>query len=209
MMLLYKILIHVRTVLIHKWYVGYYCFKAGLYKQGFLHDISKFSYTELSESIKYANGKESPINTCKKLKGYSSAWFHHRGRNPHHYEMWIDNFDNGGEPVQMPFKYVLELICDYLGAGKAYMKHGFSYANEYKWWLNKKNHGVAMHYQTETFIDKVLYIISKDNSIDILSDKKRLKELYIATELEYLQQVQAGKEKPDVFIRNNVKRHLI
>ena len=51
-MLLCKILIHVRTVLIHKWYVGYYCFKAGLYKQGIFHDISKFSYTEFMESIK-------------------------------------------------------------------------------------------------------------------------------------------------------------
>jgi hypothetical protein len=67
-MLLCKILIHVRTVLIHKWYVGYYCFKAGLYKQGIFHDISKFSYTEFMESIKYANGKDSPINKCKKKK---------------------------------------------------------------------------------------------------------------------------------------------
>ena len=28
-------------------------------------------------------------------------------------------------------------------------------------------------------------------------------------ELEYLQKVQEGKEKPDVFIRDNIKRHLI
>lgn len=208
-MLLCKILIHVRTVLIHKWYVGYYCFKAGLYKQGIFHDISKFSYTEFMESIKYANGKDSPINKCKKENGYSKAWFHHRGRNPHHYAMWIDNFDDGGEPVQMPFKYVLELICDFLGAGKVYMKNNFSYSNEYKWWLNKISKGIAMHYQTKTFVNRVLYIIAKNNSADILSDKNRLKELYIAAELEYLQKVQEGKEKPDVFIRDNIKRHLI
>lgn len=208
-MFLCKILIHVRTVLIHKWYVGYYCFKAGLYKQGIFHDISKFSYTEFSESIKYANGKDSPINVCKKLNGYSSAWFHHRGKNPHHYEMWIDNFDSGGEAIQMPFKCVLELICDYLGAGRAYMKDTFSYADEYKWWINKISKDIAMHYQTKTFVDRVLYIVAKNNSANILSNKKRLKSLYKVAELEYLQKVQEGKEKPDTFIRNNIKRNLL
>jgi hypothetical protein len=123
--------------------------------------------------------------------------------------MWIDNFDDGGEPVQMPFKYVLELICDFLGAGKVYMKNNFSYSNEYKWWLNKISKGIAMHYQTKTFVDRVLYIVAKNNSADILTDKNRLKELYITAELEYLQKVQEGKEKPDVFIRDNIKRHLI
>lgn len=52
-----------------------------------------------------------------------------------------------------------------------------------------------MHYQTKTFVDRVLYIVAKNNSADILTDKNRLKELYIAAELEYLQKVQEGKEK--------------
>lgn len=41
------------------------------------------------------------------------------------------------------------------------------------------------------------------------TDKNRLKELYIAAELKYLQKVQEGKENPNVFIRNNIKRYLI
>lgn len=203
-----KIYTHIKTVLMHKYYVGYYCFKAGLYKQGILHDLSKFSYVEFSEAIRYANGKISPIKICKKECGYSKAWFHHRGRNPHHYEMWFDNLDKGGEPVQMPFKYALEMICDYLGAGKAYMKNGFTYSGEYNWWLNKIKNGIAMHYQTKCFVGKVLYLIAKDNSIDILSDKDKLKKIYKNAEIEYLQLVRKGEQKPDVFIRNNIKRLL-
>ena len=49
------------------------------------------------------------------------AWFHHRGNNPHHYEYWVDNFDNyynneGLTLIKMPYKYVLEMLCDYLAA---------------------------------------------------------------------------------------------
>lgn len=34
---------HLKTVCKHKYWVGKYCFKAGLYKQGITHDLSKFS----------------------------------------------------------------------------------------------------------------------------------------------------------------------
>lgn len=184
-MLLNNIYMYIRTVAIHKYYVGYYCFKAKLYKQGILHDLSKFSYTELSELIRYANNKESPIKVCKRKNGYSKAWFHHRGVNPHHYEMWIDNFDDGGHPIQMPFKFVLELICDYLGAGRTYMKNNFSYSKEYQWWLRKISHGICMHYVTLNFIDKVLYNIAQNDSIDILSNREELFRLYKSIELRY------------------------
>ena len=34
---------HLKTVCKHKYWVGKYCFKIGLYKQGITHDLSKFS----------------------------------------------------------------------------------------------------------------------------------------------------------------------
>ena len=125
-----KVVQHFVKVCKHKHYVRQYCWKLGLYKQGILHDISKFSPIEFWESVKYYQGNRSPIDACKEDKGYSMAWLHHKGRNPHHYEYWQDNFDKGGEPLQMPFKYVLEMLCDYLGAGRAYMGKQFTYEKE-------------------------------------------------------------------------------
>lgn len=148
---------HLKTIHIHRKWVRHYCFYAGLYWQGLTHDLSKYSPTEFLESIKYYSGTSSPIDACKKDKGWSKAWQHHKGRNKHHYEYWQDNFDNGGEPLLMPYEYALEMLCDYLGAGRAYMKENFSYENEYQWWQKKKKNPLAMHPANKDFIEKMLY----------------------------------------------------
>lgn len=96
---------HFKKICIHKYWVFYYCCKAGIPLQGLVHDLSKFSTTEFWESVKYYQGTSSPIDACKKANGWSAAWMHHKGRNKHHYEYWQDNFDNGGNPIEMPMKY--------------------------------------------------------------------------------------------------------
>lgn len=145
--------LHFKKICIHKYWVGKYCFRMGLYWQGITHDLSKFSPVEFFESVKYYQGTRSPIDACKEVNGYSMGWFHHRGRNPHHYEYWQDNFDKGGEPVLMPKKYAVEMLCDYLGAAKAYTGKNFTMESEWNWWLNKKSKGIAMHPNTIKFID--------------------------------------------------------
>lgn len=95
--------------------------QCGMPFRGLLHDISKFSPTEFFESIKYYTGTESPINGAKKDKGYSAAWFHHRGRNPHHSQYWCDISFGEIIPCEMPRKYLIELVCDTIGAGKTYL----------------------------------------------------------------------------------------
>lgn len=151
---------HFKKICIHKKWVFYYCCKCGIPWQGITHDLSKFSPIEFFESIKYYSGVDSPINLCKEKNGYSMAWFHHKGRNPHHYEYWVDNLDNGGKAIQMPFKYALELICDYLGAGRAYQGNNFTYQKEYEWWLKKSEHPLLMHPHTKLFITSVLELLA-------------------------------------------------
>lgn len=72
---------HFKKICQHKFYVFIYCYKAGIPIQGILHDLSKFLPVEFLESSKYYTGDKSPIDNCKKVNGYSIAWFHHRGRN--------------------------------------------------------------------------------------------------------------------------------
>jgi hypothetical protein len=154
---------HFKKILVHKYWVFKYCCNAGIPVQGILHDLSKFSPTEFFESVKYYQGNISPIDACKKANGYSKAWLHHKGRNPHHYEYWQDNFDNGGEPLIMPEKYAIELVCDYLGAGRAYMGKNFTYKNEYKWWIEKKKKSLKMHPAIIIFIDNVFSMMAETN----------------------------------------------
>ena len=62
---------HLKTILIHKWWVFYYCCKFGIPLQEITHDLSKFSPTEFLESIKFYQGnKSSSILAAKKYFSY-------------------------------------------------------------------------------------------------------------------------------------------
>lgn len=150
------ILGHLKTVLTHKKWVFYYCCKLGIPWQGITHDLSKFSPIEFKESIRfYQGGKSSPIPAAKKEQGYSLAWLHHKGRNPHHYEYWTDNYDSGTTCIKIPWNYFLEMIADYLAAGRTYQGKDFTFESEYKWWMKKKD-SCKMNDVTKEFLTEVL-----------------------------------------------------
>lgn len=154
---------HFRLICKHKKYVFQFCIKAGIPFRGLIHDLSKFSPTEFFESVKYYTGTKSPIDTSKEVNGYSKAWQHHKGRNTHHYEYWMDNFDKGGEAIPMPYKDAVEMLCDYLGAAKAYLGNDFSYEKEYEWWI-KKSENCAAHKYTKQFIEYCLFYLKEEKN---------------------------------------------
>jgi len=100
-----KLINHYRMIKKHRKEVRRLCFKCGLYWQGIIHDLSKYSYIEFSEGVKYFDGKKSPTAVCRKLTGKSDAWEHHKKKNKHHPEYWINN----KEYKLMPYKYAVEL----------------------------------------------------------------------------------------------------
>ena len=55
-LILYNIIGHTRMILCHKYIVCRYCWKVGLYWQGIVHDISKFSFTEFSVGVSIIQG---------------------------------------------------------------------------------------------------------------------------------------------------------
>ena len=150
---------HWKKVRTHRKWVRKYAFELGIPWQGLIHDLSKYSPTEFFESVKYYQGTRSPIDAAKEDKGYSTAWFHHRGRNKHHHEYWIDNFDKGMTFNIMPYKYFVELICDYLAAGRAYMGDDFSYAKELEWWKSKRG-TIAMHPAQIEMLDNIFEFLA-------------------------------------------------
>lgn len=164
-MFLSNVVKHFKKICIHKYWVGYYCFKAGIPLRGILHDLSKFSPVEFIESVKFYQGTRSPIDACKEKNGWSKAWQHHKGRNRHHYEYYYDNIDNGGNPIPMPYKDAVEMLCDYLGAGRAYMGKDFTYQKELGWWKNKISKPVAMHPCTMNFIDYMIHSLANEEKL--------------------------------------------
>ena len=126
---------HFQTITVHRRLVREGCFAAGLYVQGLTHDLSKYSPTEFIPGCLYYQGYRSPNNAAREDRGYSSAWIHHKGRNKHHYEYWIDytaeekkkdNGKGGMVPVRMPKRYLIEMFMDRLAASKVYQKEKYA-----------------------------------------------------------------------------------
>ena len=134
---------HFYTITRHKIIVLKTCFKAGLYKQGLLHDLSKYSFIEFGRGVKYyQGGKRSPINKEKEVNGYALGWLHHKGRNRHHFEYWIDYKPNPHEGimgVKMPKKYVAEMVIDRISASKNYLNGNYKEDEPLKYWLKGKD----------------------------------------------------------------------
>ena len=63
-----KALQHLKTINHHKWLVCQGCFKVGLYKQGLLHDLSKYSPTEFLVGCRFYQGTRSPNNAEREVK---------------------------------------------------------------------------------------------------------------------------------------------
>jgi hypothetical protein len=81
------------------------------------HDLSKFSANEAFGYAMHNFKQPHPITK----EAFELAWHHHKMNNPHHPEYWLNPNRSGTlEILKMPPIYVLEMIADWIGAGKTY-----------------------------------------------------------------------------------------
>ena len=179
MNIIVKCIRHFHVVNKHRWYVFIYACKAGIPFRGLIHDLSKYSFVEFFESAKYFDGHRSPIHYCKKDKGYSLAWLHHKGRNKHHFEYWEDIDKDGNKyGVVMPYKYAVECICDKLAACKAYNKKEFNNKQPLEYWNRvDKSRPIKIDPGIYKFMETVLTNMS-NNGINCSLKPKYLKKVY-------------------------------
>ena len=173
-----KLVKHTMLVTKHRWIVFKLAVKAGIPWRGFVHDLSKFSPTEFIESVKYYNGERSPLHVAREKNGYSKAWLHHKGRNKHHFEYWVDISKTKQIGVMLPYKYMVEAVCDKLSAGIVYSGNKWSKEEPLEYWTNiEKKAPVIKHPGTIEFMDTVLKKVA-DEGIDSALDRKYLKSTY-------------------------------
>lgn len=141
-----------------------YCFRVGLYKQGLLHDLSKYQCVEFSAGAKYYRGNESPNSAQKVKEGYSAAWLHHKGRNKHHTEYWIDygtNYEEGMVGMKMPVEYVVETFLDRIAASKNYQKEAYTDDSPLKYYERGKNNTI-IHPESRELLEALLQKLAED-----------------------------------------------
>ena len=165
---------HFCLVLRHKHKVFIHCAKCGLFWRGLKHDLSKFTPAEFFESARYYQGNRSPIGVCRRECGMSYAWLHHKGRNKHHIEYWLDG-DCKVTPM-MPYKYVVECVCDKLAATKTYNGKNYTSDKAIEHWERYGNK-VDGNPRTMEFIRTVFYDIAELGEKAVLN-KKYMKATY-------------------------------
>ena len=154
---------HFCTITRHKILVMKECFQVGLYKQGLLHDLSKYSWTEFRVGCKYYQGDRSPNNAEREKTGCSLAWLHHKGRNKHHYEYWIDYGDNKDAAMtgmKMPVRYVVEMFLDRIAASKIYKGAAYRDTDPLAYFLGGTGQ-YLMHPETEELLEKLLRMLAE------------------------------------------------
>lgn len=168
---------HLHTVCRHRRQVRRNCFKAGLIWRGLTHDLSKFSPQEFFAGAKYYQGNRSPQAKERELFGYSAAWLHHKGRNKHHFEYWTDAGADGAVVcVEMPPKYLAEMICDRIAASKVYKGKEYTDSCPLQYFLSRKDKA-QMNAQTAEKLEYFLTLLAEKGEKAMFTElKKFLKE---------------------------------
>ena len=167
---------HLKTITYHKYLVMKGCFKVGLYYQGMMHDLSKYSPTEFLVGARYYQGDRSPNNAEREDIGFSSAWLHHKGRNRHHYEYWMDYNPETKrmEPVEMPLKYVKEMFCDRVAASKIYQGKNYTTEHPLQYFQRAKSR-ILIHPNTSALLEKLLVMLKEKGEDETFRYLKNLK----------------------------------
>lgn len=155
---------HFKTITHHKKLVMQHCFRVGLYYQGLTHDLSKYSPVEFLPGVRFYQGDRSPNDAERKTKGYSAAWLHHKGRNKHHLEYWVDYSAEGDHRlagIRMPEKYVAEMFCDRVAASKTYRGAQYTDSDPYAYYEHSKQ-AYLMHPESQVLLEKLLYMLKEE-----------------------------------------------
>ena len=153
---------HFITITKHRHVVINHCRKAGIFWQGLRHDLSKYTPTEFIPGAKYYTGTRSPNEGERELYGYSLAWIHHKGRNKHHFEYWTDYspVSKVVEPVKMPMRYVAEMFCDRVAAGKIYNGDKYTDKSPIEYFMRAKGRRV-IHPETSDLLEELLTMLAE------------------------------------------------
>lgn len=159
---------HFKTITHHRNLVMKHCFQVGLYRQGLLHDLSKYGPVEFLVGCRYYQGNRSPNNAEREAKGVSRAWLHHKGRNKHHFEYWIDyglHPEDGMIGMKMPVCYVVEMFMDRIAASKTYMKEKYHDGSALEYYY-KGCHKYIIHPETQALLEDLLKRLAKQGEAE-------------------------------------------
>ena len=117
----------------------------------FAHDASKDMKDEYDAYDAYFYGINKSYQVVQDFK---KAWLLHIHRNPHHWQYWIlinDDPNEGEIVLDMPYEYILEMICDWwaFSWNKGKLDEIFNWYDEHKAYMK-------LSYTTRKTVENIL-----------------------------------------------------
>lgn len=138
----------------HKWFVflaGRRVGRIPLWRL-IIHDWSKMSPAEWGPYVQSFYG---PERTPAVRKAFDVAWLHHLHMNPHHWQHWLLQEDDGGlKTLEMPKHFAREMVADWMGAGRAITGKW-----EVQEWYAKNHAKIQLHPDTRRLVS---WLLQKD-----------------------------------------------
>lgn len=131
------------------------------------HDNSKYCQDEYEAYDRYFYGSRS----YKVVRDFDYAWLHHIHSNPHHWQYWVlINDDKPEEILEMPYNYVMEMICDWWS---------FSWNNGnlyeiFDWY--EKHKSMKLHEKTRKLVENTLERIKEKLDEKAKEENNRMEE---------------------------------
>lgn len=120
----------------------------------FEHDASKSNPDEYEAYDAYFYGGNRSYAV---VQAFQYAWLLHIHRNPHHWQHWVlinDDPDEGEVLLEMPYNYIIEMICDWWAFSweKGNLSEIFSWYDDHQAYikLHPKNPGNSGRYSLES-----------------------------------------------------------
>ena len=129
----------------------------------FKHDASKSELDEYEPYDRYFYGGNRSYQVVQE---FSYAWLMHIHRNPHHWQYYVLHNDEPGEGMivlEMPYNYILEMICDWWSFS---WKTG-DLTEIFKWYDEHKDYmklGVKTRATVKHILKKIKEELEKENA---------------------------------------------
>jgi hypothetical protein len=162
--------LYLKYVLRHKWHVFVGCMALGVpLHQAIIHDWVKFLPIEW---FPYVHNFYGPKPIKRETTGeydasavggsFDAAWNHHQKTQPHHWQHWVlitDSDEPRLRALQIPQRFVLEMVADWYGAGMA-----ITGKPEMEAWYKVNKHKMILHEITEYQIE-IAILEAKDKGL--------------------------------------------
>ena len=133
----------------------------------FGHDASKFDPEEYDAYDRYFYGGNRSYEV---VQIFNYAWLRHIHLNKHHWQHWIlqnDDPELGEMVLDMPYEYVIEMICDWMSfsISKNEPREVFNF------WKDNKDHIKLSDKTRKTVIEILMAIADKLDEIEGVAEE--------------------------------------